>query len=57
MVKTRTTPYHAMGNEMIERFNQTLLKMLGTLGEYQKADWKYHVYNVTVHPSTGFSPY
>ena len=57
MIKTRTTPYHAMGNVMIERFNQTLLKMLGTLGEYQKADWKYHVYNVTVHPSTGFSPY
>lgn len=63
MVKTHTTPYHPMGNGMVERFNQTLLKMLGTLSEDKKSDWKSHVgplvhaYNVTVHPSTGFSPY
>jgi hypothetical protein len=36
--KTRTTPYHAMGTGMVERFNQTLLKMLGTLEEHQKSD-------------------
>jgi len=31
--KTRTTPYHPMGNGSAERFNQTLLKMLATLDE------------------------
>jgi transposase InsO family protein len=29
--KSHTTPYHAMGNGMVERFNETLLKMLGTV--------------------------
>ena len=28
------------GNGQIERFNQRLLQMLGTLKEYQKIDWK-----------------
>ncbi len=61
--KTRTTPYHPMGNGMVERFNQTLLNMLGTLDETQKSDWKSfvapmtHAYNATRHDSTGFSPY
>ena len=53
--KTRTTPYHAMGNGMVERFNKTLLNMMGTLPEQQKSDWKAHVptlthaYNAAVH--------
>lgn len=61
--KSHTTPYHAMGNGQCERFNQTLLKMLGTLPETKKSDWKsyvapmVHAYNVTIHSSTGFSPY
>ena len=61
--KTRTTPYHPMGNGMVERFNKTLLNMLGTLQEHQKSDWKAHVstlthaYNAAIHDSTGFSPY
>ena len=61
--KTRATPYHPMGNGMVERFNKTLLNMLGTLKDHQKSDWKSHVptlthaYNAAVHDSTGYSPF
>jgi hypothetical protein len=32
-----------MGNGMTERFNRTLLNILGTLESNQKKDWKSHV--------------
>ena len=61
--KSRTTPYHPMGNGIAECFNSTLLNMLGTLDPDKKMDWKSHIgslvhaYNCTKHDSTGFSPY
>lgn len=61
--KSRTTPYHAMGNGGAERWNQTLLKMLGTLENHQKYDWKAYIgplvqaYNATKNDATGYAPH
>ena len=63
MKKSRTSPYHLQGNSGPERFNRTLLDMLGTLENLQKSDWKKYVnflvysYNCTHHESTRVSPF
>ena len=61
--KIRMTPYHPEGNAQCERFNRTLLGMLGTMPPNAKKDWQdwvsamTHVYNCTVSKTTGFAPY
>ncbi|KAF7695844.1 hypothetical protein HF521_005938, partial [Silurus meridionalis] len=61
--KSRTSPYHPQGDPQPERFNRTLLNMLGTLNAQQKTKWSQHIahlvhsYNSTPNETTGYTPY
>lgn len=60
--RVRTTTYHPRGNP-VERFNRTLLDMLGMLKTDEEQHWRdfvqplVHAYNCTKHDTTGFTPY
>ena len=61
--KLRTTPYWPQTNGSCERFNYTLMTMLGTLPVHAKKNWPEwvstltHAYNATLCCATGFSPF
>ena len=63
MRKVQTSLYHLQTNSQCERFNSTLINMLGTLPKEKKSEWKNHIgmlvhaYNCTWNWTTGFSPY
>lgn len=63
IMKSHTSPYHPQGDAQPERFNRTLLSMLGTLEASRKQNWSQHIsqlvhaYNCTMNDATGFSPY
>ena len=61
--KVWTSQYHQQTKAQCERFNSTLINMLGTLPKEKKSEWKNHIgmlvhaYNCTQNSATGYSPY
>ena len=61
--KIQTSPYHPQTNSQCQRFNSTLIGMLGMLPPEKKSEWKNHIgmlvhtYNCTQNSATGFGPY
>ena len=57
-----TTPYHPQTNGLVGRLHQTIMQMIGKLGEDKKADWPsylaeiVHTYNATHCAVMGYSP-
>lgn len=63
VVWMQTVPNHPQGNGVCERFNQTLLSLLGSLSEADQNHWPQKLpallqaYNNTTHGSTGMTPH
>ena len=61
--KLRTTPYRPQTNGQCEKFNSTLINMIGTLPSELKYNWQEHVntlvhaYNCMDTTATNFSPH
>ena len=61
--KLQTSLLFPQTNGQCERFNSTLIGILGMLPPEKKSDWKNHIgvlvhaYNCTQNSATGFSPY
>ena len=59
----RTSPYHPQTDGKVEKFNSTLKRLLRKLTQDPKVEWHcclpyvLWAYRVTVHKTTGFSPY
>ena len=55
--------YHVQCNGQVERFHQTLFRMIGKLATDKKAQWEQHLpeplqaYNSTQSAVTGYSPH
>ena len=62
VTKSRTTPYHPMGDGLVERMNRSILNMLRSLVD-REGEWEEHlqpllyIYRTTQHATTGLSPY
>ena len=60
--KVQTSLYHLQTNGQCERFNSTLINMLGTLPKEKKSEWKNHIgmlvhaYNYTQNSAMGSGP-
>ena len=56
-------PYHPQMNGLVERSHQTIMQMIGKLGEDKKANWPghlaeiVHAYNATQSAMMGYSPH
>lgn len=61
--KTRTSPYHAQSDGMVERLNRTLKDQLAKYIYQSGGEWDRYLpqvelaYNSSVHSSTGYSPF